>query len=203
MYLLRGNHELRRVNGWEAWYGARCLLAQCKARFGPERGWEVWEAVNHAFDMMPMVATVDDELFCTHGGIPRPIPRRLEKAASDEISKDGIMSPPGIRRSLFADEPMAPAEPPSCVDLALEAIERCPAPAQFGDEHLATILAHNPNRAQIPMYRKRPGSSAPKTNPQNPITPKSKESADAGRRLAEEAFLSDAEVLDTTYSLLW
>ena len=34
VFMLRGNHETRDVNGWEEHYGDRSFLAQCKNRFG-------------------------------------------------------------------------------------------------------------------------------------------------------------------------
>jgi hypothetical protein len=60
--MLRGNHELRRVNGWETWYRDGCFLSQCKKRFGMEVGHTVWEEVNNAFDCLPLAAVVDDKV---------------------------------------------------------------------------------------------------------------------------------------------
>ena len=71
LFLLRGNHELRAVNGNEAFYREMCFLSQCCARFGAELGHTVWEAVNQVFDCMPMAAVVDEQVFCVHGGFPR------------------------------------------------------------------------------------------------------------------------------------
>ncbi|KAH9093325.1 hypothetical protein Ae201684P_008981 [Aphanomyces euteiches] len=71
--LLRGNHETRAVNGWEEHYGSGSFLAQCKKRFGNEEGCSVWHQINNAFDCMPVSALIDDDIFCVHGGIPRPI----------------------------------------------------------------------------------------------------------------------------------
>jgi len=71
VFMIRGNHELRSVNGWEAHYGAKCLLAQCKQRFGKKNGHLIWEAANSVFDFLPVAATLDNDVFCTHGGIPR------------------------------------------------------------------------------------------------------------------------------------
>jgi len=73
IYLLRGNHELRDVNGWETHYQERSFLRQCKDRFGVAKGIEVWEAVNKVFDRLPLAAVIDRDIFCVHGGIPRPL----------------------------------------------------------------------------------------------------------------------------------
>ncbi|KAL3788623.1 hypothetical protein ACHAWO_011839 [Cyclotella atomus] len=73
VFLLRGNHETRDVNGWEEHYGARSFIAQCRERFGDDMGYRVWEATNQTFDRMPLSAVIDQDVFCVHGGIPRPI----------------------------------------------------------------------------------------------------------------------------------
>mmetsp|Transcript_1615 Transcript_1615/g.2139 ORF Transcript_1615/g.2139 Transcript_1615/m.2139 type:complete len:641 (-) Transcript_1615:58-1980(-) len=73
VFLLRGNHETRDVNGWEEHYKERSFLFQCCDRFGEELGHKVWEQINSAFDRMPLAAVIDQDIFCVHGGIPRPI----------------------------------------------------------------------------------------------------------------------------------
>mmetsp|Transcript_29615 Transcript_29615/g.62388 ORF Transcript_29615/g.62388 Transcript_29615/m.62388 type:complete len:655 (+) Transcript_29615:376-2340(+) len=73
VFLLRGNHETRDVNGWEEHYGARSFIYQCRERFGDELGYKVWEMTNSTFDRMPLAAVIDQDIFCVHGGIPRPI----------------------------------------------------------------------------------------------------------------------------------
>jgi len=73
VFLLRGNHETRDVNGWEEHYAERSFIYQCRSRFGDDVGYRVWESVNQCFDRMPLAAVIDQDIFCVHGGIPRPI----------------------------------------------------------------------------------------------------------------------------------
>ena len=42
VYLLRGNHETRDINGWEEHYGERSFMYQCRKRFGDSAGYRVW-----------------------------------------------------------------------------------------------------------------------------------------------------------------
>ncbi|XP_033747393.1 uncharacterized protein LOC117332550 [Pecten maximus] len=63
-YLLRGNHELRSVQEMFS------FKSECLSKFGDSIGLQIWEAVNDCFDVMPIAATVDDRVFCVHGGIP-------------------------------------------------------------------------------------------------------------------------------------
>ena len=72
IFLLRGNHETRAVNGWEEYYRGGSFLWQCKKRFGNTKGTQVWDICNQVFDRMPFAAIVDKSVFCVHGGIPRP-----------------------------------------------------------------------------------------------------------------------------------
>eukprot|EP00598_Pedospumella_elongata_P000678 CAMPEP_0184966654 /NCGR_PEP_ID=MMETSP1098-20130426/267_1 /TAXON_ID=89044 /ORGANISM="Spumella elongata, Strain CCAP 955/1" /LENGTH=565 /DNA_ID=CAMNT_0027487967 /DNA_START=213 /DNA_END=1910 /DNA_ORIENTATION=+ len=81
--LLRGNHETRDVNGWEMHYMEKSFLHQCKERFGVDVGEQVWEDCNQAFDRLPLAAVIDHEIFCIHGGFPRPI--RIEDSPEGEM----------------------------------------------------------------------------------------------------------------------
>lgn len=47
VYLLRGNHETRDINGWEEHYGERSFMYQCRKRFGDSIGYRVWYVTNN------------------------------------------------------------------------------------------------------------------------------------------------------------
>eukprot|EP00752_Nemacystus_decipiens_P018179 g16309.t1 len=79
IFMLRGNHELRDVNGWVEHYGERSFLWQCQDRFGDELGEEVWEGCNAVFDRLPLASVIDHDIFCVHGGIPRPLPESTSR----------------------------------------------------------------------------------------------------------------------------
>jgi diadenosine tetraphosphatase ApaH/serine/threonine PP2A family protein phosphatase len=79
VFLLRGNHETRDVNGWEEHYAERSFIYQCRARFGDDIGYRVWEGCNQVFDRMPLAAVIDQDIFCVHGGIPRPVGNRTTR----------------------------------------------------------------------------------------------------------------------------
>lgn len=36
-------------------------------------GYRVWEGCNQVFDRLPLAAVIDQDIFCVHGGIPRPV----------------------------------------------------------------------------------------------------------------------------------
>eukprot|EP00756_Hemistasia_phaeocysticola_P001768 Hpha_TRINITY_DN11231_c0_g1::TRINITY_DN11231_c0_g1_i1::g.167530::m.167530/K06269/PPP1C; serine/threonine-protein phosphatase PP1 catalytic subunit len=58
-FLLRGNHEEASVNRLYGFYD------DCKRRFSIR----TWRQINAAFDCLPLAATIDDKIFCVHGGL--------------------------------------------------------------------------------------------------------------------------------------
>ena len=94
VFLLRGNHETRDVNGWEEHYGERSFIYQCRDRFGDDLGFRVWEQTNQAFDRLPLAGVIDQDIFCVHGGIPRPV-TELDDGSNGSRIQD-ILSVPKV-----------------------------------------------------------------------------------------------------------
>eukprot|EP01062_Namystynia_karyoxenos_P046400 TRINITY_DN3474_c0_g1_i1.p1 TRINITY_DN3474_c0_g1~~TRINITY_DN3474_c0_g1_i1.p1 ORF type:complete len:610 (+),score=205.88 TRINITY_DN3474_c0_g1_i1:71-1831(+) len=71
VWLMRGNHEDRMINGDMSLYKQGSFRAQCHSLLGSILGEHVWSAANAAFQWLPLTANIDGVIFCTHGGIPR------------------------------------------------------------------------------------------------------------------------------------
>ena len=68
VFLLRGNHEFRDVNGDIELYESTSFKAQCRAVAGNDQlGDTIWEAVNEVFDFLSLAAVLDKRIFCVHG----------------------------------------------------------------------------------------------------------------------------------------
>ena len=50
------------------WYGFK---ESCTWLFGYNQGNQVYEIVNSVFNVLPLAAVIDGNIFCAHGGIPR------------------------------------------------------------------------------------------------------------------------------------
>ena len=71
IFLLRGNHESPEVNGDYALYGNSTYRTQCVRVFGPTYGFSLWNQSNELFANLALCATIDNTIFCVHGGIPQ------------------------------------------------------------------------------------------------------------------------------------
>lgn len=66
-FMLRGNHEVAAIQRQYT------FPQECEHKFGVQLGRQIWREFNKVFDMMPLAAIVDDNIFCAHGGIPKSI----------------------------------------------------------------------------------------------------------------------------------
>lgn len=53
-------------------------------------GERVWEACNAVFDRLPLAGVIDHDIFCVHGGIPRPL---SESASRIQVGVCATASP--------------------------------------------------------------------------------------------------------------
>jgi diadenosine tetraphosphatase ApaH/serine/threonine PP2A family protein phosphatase len=86
IYLLRGNHESRQISNRYGFYH-ECILNYGHAG--------LWMLCMEAFDLLPMGALIDQDVFCVHGGLSPKLPM-LEKISlldrQQEIPQSGPLA---------------------------------------------------------------------------------------------------------------
>ena len=85
IWLLRGNHETRRISST---YG---LYDECQRRYG---GVAVWTALTDLFDYLPLTAVIDQRVFAVHGGLSPNLPYVHSIQLLDRIAEIGHDSGP-------------------------------------------------------------------------------------------------------------
>lgn len=96
--LLRGNHEVRSLQEKYSY------KKECLQKYGSDLGERIWQLTNELFDLLPVAATVDEKIFCCHGGLspnaptldhirklPRPLPNPEQQS---RIAWDLLWSDP-------------------------------------------------------------------------------------------------------------
>jgi len=83
MFLLRGNHESRRISLTYGFY------EECQRKYGQPA---IWTAVMEMFDYFPIAAVIDNHVFAVHGGLSPHISTIAQIQTVDriqEIPEDG------------------------------------------------------------------------------------------------------------------
>ena len=91
--LLRGNHEFPSINRNYGFYSEVMKL------YGDE---SIWKLFNEVFSYMPLVAVVNDEIFCVHGGISPRI-KTLQEIKMIPMPFRGYDQYPGVADLLWSD----------------------------------------------------------------------------------------------------
>ena len=58
-FLLRGNHECSSINRIYGFY------QECRSRYTVN----LWKTFKKTFDALPLAATIEEKIFCVHGGL--------------------------------------------------------------------------------------------------------------------------------------
>lgn len=82
--LLRGVQETKAFN-------ERTLLVECRARLGEELGVTVWKLINEIFLQLPVVAIVNECIYCASSGIPKDSGRIRLENMFEGLTKDNIL----------------------------------------------------------------------------------------------------------------
>ena len=97
VYIMRGNHESMDINQM---YGFK---TECLERYGDEVGFKIWTDLNTTLQLLPICCTINESIFCTHGGIPRQPLNSLDDI--NKINRNMIIPNEGIMCDLMWSDP--------------------------------------------------------------------------------------------------
>lgn len=101
--LLRGNHETREL---QIKYS---FQLECTTKFDDDDGMAIWSLLNQVFDRLPVVAILDDAIYCAHGGIPKSAPTLAEIANQPLDISSPDQDNPVVWETVWSD-PLHPSQ---------------------------------------------------------------------------------------------
>lgn len=93
VFLLRGNHETRKVSSSFGFY------EECENLYSVD----IWNEFNNVFDYLPIAALISNTIFCVHGGIS---PELETLSQIDEIQRPIDVPEKGIVSDLIWNDPL-------------------------------------------------------------------------------------------------
>ncbi|KAH7643845.1 hypothetical protein HUG17_6207 [Dermatophagoides farinae] len=103
IHMLRGNHECRSLQKEFTFFD------ECKIKFGDKYAEKLWNLMNNVFDVMPLVAIIDDSIFCAHGGIPSCV-EKLEQIAAIKLPMKEPEQESNIAHEILWNDPVSDQE---------------------------------------------------------------------------------------------
>ncbi|KAI0978079.1 hypothetical protein GJ496_004819 [Pomphorhynchus laevis] len=156
-HMLRGNHECRHLTNYFT------FREECKMKYGLD----LYEAIIDSFTCLPLVAIVNRQFFCVHGGISPEI-----VSISDIMEIDRFCEPPssGPMCDLLWSDPCENYDDNNSLDLFTHNANRgCsyfynyPAVSEFNavNNLLCVVRAHEAQNSGFRMYKKNPKNGFP------------------------------------------
>ncbi|KAK0423435.1 hypothetical protein QR680_008144 [Steinernema hermaphroditum] len=104
-HLIRGNHETKHIN---CTFG---FLDELESRFDKPTAFDLWEAFNDTFALLPLAALVHKKILCMHGGVGpdlkslddiKNIKRPLDDPGINALASDLLWADPMLNSSGYA-----------------------------------------------------------------------------------------------------
>uniref|UniRef100_A0A6G1SLJ5 Serine/threonine-protein phosphatase n=2 Tax=Aceria tosichella TaxID=561515 RepID=A0A6G1SLJ5_9ACAR len=152
-YLLRGNHEIASIQR-QYTFGS-----ECETKFG-SAGKQLFRSFNKVFNVMPIAAIIDEQIFCAHGGIPRSATdiSQLAQDIPTPLDNPEVQSPAAWE--ILWNDPITDSELVSMIEMDSTAI--FPGTAE-GNLPPPSSTQQQPQEQQ-PQQQQQPQQPAPKAS---------------------------------------
>jgi len=155
-WMLRGNHECQHLTNYFT------FREECESKYDID----VYESVMDAFDALPLVAIMNNQFFCVHGGLSPEL-----ETIEDIVKLDRFTEPPphGAMCDLLWADPMEDFSPEVEQDFAPNVVRGCSYNFSFNmvcdflarNKLLSIIRAHEAQDAGYRMHRRNEDTGFP------------------------------------------